>query len=98
MTATPIRKTSAATKAIQRSPVQTTADYGSDLLTDTAEHTGRWRRLRAIGGAVTLTGLVSETFLDDTKFSGYVIPENAELEGVFTSVTRASGGDLLAYA
>jgi hypothetical protein len=64
-------------------------EAGGDLITDTAVHTGRWRKLVALADVVLDSGTVADDI--SGSFSGAQLKATAELIGTFTSIQLTSG-------
>jgi len=64
-------------------------DAGGQLITDTAVHTGRWRKLVALADVVLASGTVADDI--SGSFSGAQLKATAELIGTFTSIQLTSG-------
>ena len=62
---------------------------GFEYITDTSAHTGRFYKLYALADAVISTATVQNASGND--FSSVPLGKGDEIEGVFTSVTLASG-------
>jgi len=68
----------------------------ANILTNTAAHTGRFGKIHALEDAVMT--LVSENVTKNgtTTLSSIAIKHGSEVEGIFTSITLASGS-VVAY-
>jgi len=69
-------------------------NIGFEYITDTAAHTGRFWKLYALADAVISTATVMNA--SGNTFSSVPLAAGDEIEGVFTSVTLASG-KIVAY-
>lgn len=79
----------------------------SDRITDTNQHDGEWCAVQSNGAAVTFTELVSRsmslnaptTEIPDPgqSHAGMVLGAGQILWGIFTTIKRASGGEVIAY-
>jgi hypothetical protein len=69
-------------------------NIGFEYITDTNAHTGRFCRLYALADAVISTATVQNA--SGNTFSSVPLNHGDEIEGVFTSVTLASG-KIIAY-
>ena len=69
-------------------------NIGFEYITDTSAHTGRFCRLYALADAVISTATVMNA--SGNTFSSVPLNAGDEIQGVFTSVTLASG-KILAY-
>jgi len=67
---------------------------GFEYITDTNEHTGRFKKLYALADAVISTAIVQNA--SGNAFTSVPLGKGDEIEGVFTSVTLASG-KIVAY-
>jgi len=62
---------------------------GFEYITDTSAHTGRFFRLYALEAAVIDTATVQNA--SGNSFSAVPVPAGCAIDGLFTSVTLASG-------
>lgn len=62
---------------------------GFEYITDTAAHTGRFYKLYALADAVISTATVQNA--SGNAFTSVPLGKGDQIEGVFTSVTLASG-------
>lgn len=69
-------------------------NIGFEYITDTSAHTGRFWKLYALADAVISTATVMNA--SGNTFSSVPLDAGDEIEGVFTSVTLASG-KIVAY-
>jgi len=69
-------------------------NIGFEYITDTAAHVGRFWKLYALADAVISTATVQNASGND--FTSVPLGKGDEIEGVFTSVTLASG-KIVAY-
>lgn len=69
-------------------------NIGFEYISDTAAHTGRFWKLYALADAVISTATVQNA--SGNTFSSVPLNHGDEIEGVFTSVTLASG-KIVAY-
>jgi hypothetical protein len=69
-------------------------NIGFEYITDTNAHTGRFCRLYALADAVISTATIQNA--SGNTFSSVPLNHGDEIEGVFTSVTLASG-KIIAY-
>jgi len=69
-------------------------NIGFEYITDTAAHTGRFCKLYALADAVISAATVLNA--SGNSFTSVPLSHGDEIEGVFTSVTLASG-KILAY-
>ena len=69
-------------------------NIGFEYISDTAAHTGRFWKLYAVADAVISTATVLNA--SGNTFSSVPLNAGDEIEGVFTSVTLASG-KVIAY-
>jgi len=67
---------------------------GFEYITDTNAHTGRFKKLYALADAVISTATVQNA--SGNAFTSVPLGKGDEIEGVFTSVTLASG-TIVAY-
>jgi hypothetical protein len=67
---------------------------GFEYISDTATHTGRFFKLYAVADAVISTATVQNA--TGNAFTSVPLMAGDEIEGVFTSVTLASG-KIIAY-
>jgi hypothetical protein len=68
------------------------SDYysiGFEYISDTAAHTGRFRKLYAVADAVISTATIENA--SGNAFTSVPLGKGDEIEGIFTSVTLASG-------
>lgn len=73
------------------------SDYygiGFEYISDTAAHTGRFRKLYALADAVINTATIENA--SGNAFTAVPLGKGDEIEGVFTSVTLTSG-KIVAY-
>lgn len=64
-------------------------NIGFEYISDTAAHTGRFCRLYALADAVISTATVQNA--SGNNFTSVPLGKGDQIEGVFTSVTLASG-------
>jgi len=64
-------------------------DAGGQLITDTAVHTGRWRKLVALNDVVLANGTVADDI--SGSLPGAQLKATAELIGTFSSIQLTSG-------
>lgn len=64
-------------------------NIGFEYITDTAAHTGRFYKLYALADAVISTATVQNA--SGNAFTSVPLGKGDQIEGVFTSVTLASG-------
>ncbi len=64
-------------------------NIGFEYISDTAAHTGRFYKLYALADAVISTATVQNASGND--FTSVPLGKGDKIEGVFTSVTLASG-------
>lgn len=75
---------------------------GFDLFTGTAVNTpdtdksSHWIAVMALGADAVVTTLSTEADYGD-NLDGKTLPANVIIPGVFTTITRASGGDIIAW-
>lgn len=69
-------------------------NIGFEYISDTAAHTGRFWKLYAVADAVISTATVQNA--SGNTFSSVPLNHGDQIEGVFTSVTLASG-KIVAY-
>ena len=69
-------------------------NIGFEYISDTAAHTGRFYKLYALADAVISTATVANA--SGNTFSSVPLNHGDQIEGVFTSVTLASG-KIIAY-
>jgi len=69
-------------------------NIGFEYISDTAAHTGRFYKLYALADAVISTATVANA--SGNTFSSVPLNHGDQIEGVFTSVTLASG-KIVAY-
>lgn len=69
-------------------------NIGFEYISDTAAHTGRFWKLYALADAVINTATVQNA--SGNTFSSVPLNHGDQIEGVFTSVTLASG-KIVAY-
>ncbi len=69
-------------------------NIGFEYISDTAAHTGRFWKLYAVADAVISTATVQNA--SGNTFSSVPLTAGDQIEGVFTSVTLASG-KVIAY-
>ena len=67
---------------------------GFEYITDTAEHTGRFYCLYGLEDAVIASATIGNA--TGNAFTSVPLGKNCEIEGIFTSVTLASG-KIIAY-
>jgi hypothetical protein len=71
-----------------------TYNIGFEYISDTAAHTGRFWKLYAVADAVISTATIQNA--SGNAFTSVPLGKGDEIEGVFTSVTLASG-KVIAY-
>lgn len=71
-----------------------TFDVGGDLISDTAVHSGRWKRLLCLTDAAFAAGTASDDI--SGSFTGQAIKAGTEITGSFTAIELASGS-LIAF-
>jgi hypothetical protein len=69
-------------------------NIGFEYISDTAAHTGRFWKLYAVADAVISTATIQNA--SGNTFSSVPLGKGDQIEGVFTSVTLASG-KIVAY-
>lgn len=69
-------------------------NIGFEYISDTAAHTGRFYKLYALADAVISTATIANA--SGNTFSSVPLNHGDQIEGVFTSVTLASG-KIVAY-
>lgn len=72
-------------------------NFGTRIISDTAEHTGRWRMIQAHGNTAVIAEAESPNWTDNSQLTGLVLTQDVPLYGPFTKL-RLTSGTVICYA